>query len=101
MESKTEIGKAIKDKLIHLDEAPRDFVWSKIEDDLNKKRRRRFLIWFIPSILLMGVLSTIGVIYNQNKNEITGTQKTPIHLLQDKTAQQSTGPKKKDRKKRI
>ena len=47
MESKTEIGKAIKDKLTHLDEAPRDFVWSKIEDDLNKKRRRRFLIWFI------------------------------------------------------
>lgn len=99
MENKTEIGKAIKDKLIHLDQAPRDFVWSKIEEDLNKKRRRRFLIWFIPSILLMGLLSTVAVINNKDQNEITGSRKTPIHLHQNQTIKQTTGPKKKTEKK--
>ncbi|MCP2026820.1 hypothetical protein L1276_001964 [Flavobacterium sp. HSC-32F16] len=99
MENKTEIGKAIKNKLLHLDQAPGDFVWSRIEEDLNKKRRRRFLIWLIPSILLMGLLSTVAVLNNKNQNEISGTQKTPIHLLQNQTVQQSTGPKKKTEKK--
>ncbi|SFD28915.1 hypothetical protein [Flavobacterium phragmitis] len=102
MENKNEIGKAIKDKLTHLDEAPRDFVWSKIEKDLNKKRRRRFLIWFIPSILLIGLLSTVATVNNKDQNEINETSKAPTHLLQDKDKtkkQNAEQPKKTEIKK--
>lgn len=102
MENKNEIGKAIKDKLTHLDEAPRDFVWSKIEKDLNKKRRRRFLIWFIPSILLIGLLSTVAIVNNKDQNEINETSKAPTHLLQDKDKtkkQNAEQPKKTEIKK--
>lgn len=59
MENKTEIGKAIKNKLDNLDKSPSDFVWSKIEKDLNSKRRKRVLFWLIPSILTLAVLSSL------------------------------------------
>nr|WP_294782478.1 hypothetical protein [uncultured Flavobacterium sp.] len=94
MENKTEIGKAIKDKLMNLDEAPSDFVWSKIEDDLNKKRHRRLLFWLVPSLLLVGLLSTVAIIENKNQTEITAKEITPVHLQQKKTVDQNTDPKK-------
>ncbi|MDY0987924.1 hypothetical protein SOM12_10915 [Flavobacterium sp. CFBP9031] len=59
MENKTEIGKAIKNKLDNLDKSPSDFVWSKIEKDLNNKRRKRILFWLIPSILTFTILSSL------------------------------------------
>lgn len=58
MENRTEIGKAIKSKLTDLDKNPSDFVWSKIETDLNKKRNRRILYWIIPSAIAILFFST-------------------------------------------
>ncbi|WP_431243861.1 hypothetical protein ACQ9BO_04985 [Flavobacterium sp. P21] len=42
MENRTEIGKAIRDRLENLDKNPNDLVWSKIEKDLNRKRKKEF-----------------------------------------------------------
>jgi len=77
MENRTEIGKAFKDKLTNLDKTPSDFVWTKIEKDLNKKKRRRVLFWLIPSLLLVGFLSTVAIINqdDQEKDRNAATQK--------------------------
>ncbi|WP_369013516.1 hypothetical protein [Flavobacterium anhuiense] len=69
MESKTEIGKAIKNKLDNLDKSPSDFVWSKIEKDLNHKRRKRVLYWLIPSILIIIFLSSALYLNSDFKKE--------------------------------
>ncbi|WP_281230922.1 outer membrane beta-barrel protein [Flavobacterium gelatinilyticum] len=76
MENKTEIGKAIKSKLDNLDKSPSDFVWSKIEKDLNNKRRKRFLLWLIPSILTLTILSSV-LYFNSDFHEKNTAQKTP------------------------
>jgi hypothetical protein len=75
MENRTEIGKAIKNKLVDLDKNPSDFVWSKIEKDLNKKRKRRMLLWLIPSFLAIALLSS-GLYYNSDFQDNLKKQKT-------------------------
>ncbi|MEO8535456.1 MAG: hypothetical protein ABI441_16995 [Flavobacterium sp.] len=79
MENRTEIGNAIKSKLEHLDKTPSDFVWSKIETDLNKKRKRKIVFWAIPSIIALLLFSTSFYFYSnfqdKNKREETKTAK--------------------------
>ncbi|KAF2507848.1 porin family protein [Flavobacterium zhairuonense] len=73
MENRTEIGKAIRDRLENLDKNPNDLVWSKIEKDLNRKRKKRILAWLIPSLISMAFLSTF-LYFNSNIQEINQTQ---------------------------
>lgn len=78
MENKKEIGKIFKDKLELLDKSPSTNLWASIESDLNKKKKRRLLFWFIPSLLLMGLASSVFILeLNQNK---------PLDFENDKTA---------------
>ncbi|WP_426486580.1 hypothetical protein [Flavobacterium sp. 2] len=78
MENRTEIGKAIRDHLNNLDKSPNDALWSKIEKDLNQKRRRRVLAWLIPS--LIAVVLSCSLLYLksdfQEKNQTQQTQQT-------------------------
>jgi hypothetical protein len=81
MENRTEIGKAIKNKLADLDKSPNDFVWSKIETDLNKKRNKRILSWIIPSVIAVALLSTVlyfnlGAQDKAQKQEISTKKET-------------------------
>ncbi|MBO9583375.1 MAG: hypothetical protein J7574_04380 [Flavobacterium sp.] len=79
MENKKEIGKIFKDKLELLDKSPSNNLWASIESDLNKKRKRRLLFWLIPSVLLMGIASSIFILeLNQNQNK-------PLNFEEDKT----------------
>ena len=94
MENNNEIGKAIKDKLMNLDKTPRDFVWSRIEKNLDKKKRKRFLLWLIPSVLLIGVLSTVGIINYNNQNKISNV-KISNDLSKSTTIGQTEGQKRK------
>lgn len=48
MENRKDIGKAIREQLDYLDKMPADALWSTIEKDLASKKRRRFILWFIP-----------------------------------------------------
>ncbi|MCM0665023.1 PorT family protein [Flavobacterium tyrosinilyticum] len=88
MENKTEIGKVIKNKLDNLDKSPSDFVWSKIEKDLNNKRRKRILFWLIPSILTVIILSSLLYI-NSDFHKENIDPKTPSQ----KNASNSTNSK--------
>ncbi|MTH15041.1 hypothetical protein [Flavobacterium sp. LC2016-01] len=78
MENRTEIGKAIKDQLSNLDKSPSSFVWSKIEKDLNQKRRKRILAWLIPSFVAIALLSS-ALYYNFSFQDNTQKQETPSH----------------------
>ncbi|MXO03580.1 hypothetical protein [Flavobacterium sp. HBTb2-11-1] len=102
MENKKEIAKIFKDKLELLDKSPSNNLWASIESDLNKKRKRRLLFWLIPSLLLMGIASSILVLeLNQNKplgfekdktvidqSETTNDQKQPF-VINNNTSQDS------------
>src|SRR6218665_3567922 len=71
MENKKEIGKIFKDSLELLDKSPGHNVWTSIESDLNKKRKRRILFWLIPSFVIMGLVSSFFLFEsknNQNKS---------------------------------
>jgi hypothetical protein len=105
MENRTEIGKTIKDKLNDLDKNPSEFVWSKIETDLSKKRNKRILYWIIPSIITIILFSTLFC-FNSNfqdktqKQESKDKQETKIetpksksNLASDQKQNQQSGPK--------
>ncbi|MFC7772457.1 hypothetical protein [Flavobacterium sp. GCM10027622] len=61
MENKKDIGSAFKDKLKNLDKSPSDALWSKIENDLNTKKKRRSFVWLFPALLILGLSS--GALY--------------------------------------
>lgn len=59
MEHKKDIGKAIRDKLDAFDKSPGDQLWSAIEADLPKKKKRRILpFWFF---LITGMVVGIWI----------------------------------------
>lgn len=65
MENNKDIGKAIRDKLSDFDQSPDDKLWLKIEADLDKKKKRRILpFWLVFGAALL--LSGIGWIYQNS-----------------------------------
>jgi hypothetical protein len=86
MENKTEIGKAIKNKLDNLDKSPNDFVWSKIEKDLNGKRRKRILFWLIPSIFTVAVLSSLLYLNSDFQKENVDPKTSPQKGVSNSTS---------------
>lgn len=89
MENKNEIGKIFKDKLDLLDKKPGDHVWASIENDLNKKRKRRMLFWLIPGLLTVGIaISTLFFLgTDQEKNNSTDTQQKQITISKSNSSQ--------------
>jgi hypothetical protein len=89
MENKNEIGKIFKDKLDLLDKKPGDHVWASIENDLNKKRKRRMLFWLIPGLLTVGIaISTLFFLEtDQEKNNSTKTQQKQITISKSNSSQ--------------
>lgn len=99
MENRTEIGKKIKDKLADLDKNPSEFVWSKIETDLNKKRNKRILSWMFPGAIAIALIATL-LYFNsdfQDKTQKTATQeKQEIKASTAKSALVSDQKQNKD-----
>lgn len=91
MENRTEIGKAIKNKLADLDKNPSDFVWSKIETDLNKKRTKRILYWLVPGV--MAIVLFFSVLYfnsvSQDQDQKTETKKNTKTEIDNSKSQQT------------
>jgi hypothetical protein len=63
MENKKDIGKAFRDKLSALEDTPSDGLWQAIEADLDKKKKRRFLPFWITLFTAM-VLGISALVYN-------------------------------------
>lgn len=68
MQNKTEIGEAFRNKLTNLEKMPSDDLWSIIESDLNKKRKKRILFWLIPILMSVGIFSVL-LISNQFQSD--------------------------------
>lgn len=63
MESKKDIGKFFRENLDQLNVAPSAMAWEGIEKDLKeKKKKRRFLIWFFIVAFVGGSISTYTVL---------------------------------------
>lgn len=58
MENKKEIGQFVKDKLINIERVPSDNLWTKIEQDLDSKKRPSVLFWLFPMFLTFAVILT-------------------------------------------
>ena len=56
MENKKDIGLAFKEKLNQLKQTPNDAVWQSINNDLDKKRRKRFAFYFISGLAGLAVV---------------------------------------------
>lgn len=64
MENKKDIGKAISDKLASLDKSPKEQVWSGINAELQKKKRKRIgFFFFWGSTLALLIAGTIAAFY--------------------------------------
>ena len=68
MDNKKDIGQFFKENLNNLDKNPSELIWKSIEKDLEKKKKRSFLLYFF-----VGFLSLLGVsiIFYCNQNETT------------------------------
>jgi len=89
MENRNEIGKIFKDKLALLDKEPSKNLWASIETDLRKKRKRRILFWFLPSLLTAVIATSMLFLVqtNQDKNntQIQKKQNATQYSIQNKT----------------
>ena len=83
MERKEDIGKLLKKQLEGAKRAPSGELWSKIDDSLtqrDKRRKRLFFYWFTGSgltILLFLVLLTTSSDFNEN-----GSEHSPVDLTE-------------------
>ncbi|WP_166922839.1 hypothetical protein [Flavobacterium poyangense] len=95
MDNRTEIGKIIKSKLAELDKTPSDFVWSKIETDLNKKRKRRMIYWAIPAIIAAFLFSTSLYVFSnfQDTKQRQEANKTKESQSKKVKTDQNSDPK--------
>ncbi|MBR9757513.1 MAG: PorT family protein [Algicola sp.] len=76
MESKTPLGKGIKERLQNYSASPDDVVWEHIARELKPKKKRRLLIlwWGIPALLL--VLIALGQYSQHSKSSISPNNNT-------------------------
>ena len=83
MGTKRDIGSSIKEKLNALEAAPDEMVWSRLQDSLDNKKKRRIVplwFWFVGvGILFIGGfigVSMNSVFENVNSNQITIDRKS-------------------------
>ncbi len=67
METKKDIGTALKDRLESFNDSPNDLVWMQVEHSLLKKKKKRRLIFWLFSIGL-GITAFSIFIYLNNSN---------------------------------
>ncbi|MGV9003199.1 hypothetical protein [Flavobacterium sp.] len=61
MGNKTKLGTAFNEKINSLNKIPDDIIWTGIEVELNKKKKRRiayFWFWLTPLLVISGIIST-------------------------------------------
>ncbi len=80
MEDNKNIGELFRTKLAGLDKEPNDGLWNAIEKDLDKRKKRKTLFWFISSVAFIGILSFILVLNqnNQGKNSDNNLKKETV-----------------------
>jgi len=65
MENRKDIGNAFSDKLSTLDRSPREQVWIGIQEELDKKKKRRaFIFWFFLTAIAIGTIVTSVYLYD-------------------------------------
>ncbi|MGH2664913.1 hypothetical protein [Flavobacterium sp.] len=92
MENNKEIGKAFREKLDQLDRTPNDALWSKIDRDLDSKKKKRPVFWFIPLSILSGLLlGGLSYIYLTGNNGVSN----PENAMQNEVVRRESQEKNK------
>ncbi|NER13005.1 outer membrane beta-barrel protein [Leptobacterium flavescens] len=73
---KKDIGRAVKERLSDVHLSPKESVWDNIEKELDKKRKRRFLIWLFPAA---GLLIFLAVFALWPEEQIPSQEGEPIN----------------------
>ena len=55
MDNKKNFGSFFREKLNGLNHNPSDHLWSKIENDLNSKQRKKFMLWGLASLFVLSI----------------------------------------------
>lgn len=59
MENRKDIGNAFNEKLSTLNKSPREQVWIGIQEELDKKKKRRgFIFWFLFTAVAIGTVTS-------------------------------------------
>ena len=91
MDTKKDIGAAVKNKLLEFKDSPDDLIWHTIEAELKKKKKKRAFIWF-SGIGLALIILTLWLVspfdtsnkpanpmdYNANNKSIIEPKTKPI-----------------------
>jgi hypothetical protein len=91
MEVNEDIGDGIKHRLKDLHKAPDVMVWTKIEADLKKKKKRRVLFFLLPTIglslilLLVFKIKTAKKATTINTDAISNTTKNKVNTKLNRT----------------
>ena len=80
-----EFEKRVQQKMDELKIAPSDAVWQKIEPQIRKEKRRRWLLIFLP-VMFIGLLYGGYVLLNSNDPDTKRHQQVTKNLQQDITA---------------
>ena len=84
MENNKDIGKAFREKLDQLDKMPSDKLWSTIEKDLpSNKKRKILLFWMFSSVVITSLLLSGLFFWNQS---ISDTPSKPQITLDTKNS---------------
>ena len=80
-----EFEKRVQQKMDELKIAPSDAVWQKIEPQIRKEKRRRWLLIFLP-VMFIGLLYGGYVLLTSNDPDPKPHQQVTKNLQQDITA---------------
>lgn len=84
MENRKDIGKAINEKLNSLDKMPREQVWIGINEELQKKKKRRFAFYFlwmkVAGLLLIGAIAA-SYFYENDRIDFVSPKKLDKSII--------------------
>ncbi|WP_299111163.1 porin family protein [uncultured Winogradskyella sp.] len=86
METKKDIGPAIKDRLENFKESPDDLVWDNIKSELKKKKKHRGIIFWILGVglVIMTILLWLGIsLHNSIEKEPNLIEDQEIKIIEN------------------
>src|SRR4030095_8500513 len=70
----SDFEKQVRQKMEELDFVPGEPVWTKIEEQIRRKKDRRKLAFWLPLFLLLAGGSTLWLMQGQHRNEQSAQQ---------------------------
>jgi len=90
---KQDIGQIFKHKLSNVSVSPNKTVWSNIEKELKKQRKKKFLFWLYTSIIIVLISLILVLILKQNVSSNQEKELPKVTINQKKYKSSEENPK--------